>query len=75
MSKAGMSGAKKALLFAMVCVGGYIIASGSLTNQKDIKGHLGSHGFVKEEDSDEMRAEEKVVLENMRKSGKGLTGK
>jgi hypothetical protein len=32
--------AKKALLFAMVCIAGYIVASGSLTNQKDIKAHL-----------------------------------
>ena len=66
---------KKALLFAMVCIAGYIIASGSLTNQKDIKAHLGAHGFVKQEDSDTYRGEEKLVLENMRKNGKGLATK
>ena len=67
--------AKKALLFAMVCIAGYIVASGSLTKQRDIQAHLGAHGFVKQEDSDIFRGEEKVVLDNMRKSGKGLGGK
>jgi hypothetical protein len=66
---------KKALLFAMVCIAGYLVASGSLTKQKDIQAHLGAHGFVKQEDSDTFRGEEKVVLDNMRKSGKGLGAK
>ena len=75
VQQASPSGARKALLFAMVCVAGYFIASGSLTNQKDIKAHLGSHGFVKEEESDTLRGEEKLVLDNMRKNGKGLATK
>ena len=72
---AGCANLKKALLFAMVCIGGYIVASGSLTKQKDIQAHLGAHGFVKQEDSDAFRGEEKAVLDNMRKSGKGLSAK
>ena len=75
VKQGGLGAGKKALLFAMVCVAGYIIASGSLTNQRDIKAHLGAHGFVKEEDSDSFRGEEKLVLENMSNSWKGLQGK
>ena len=73
--QAGAGAGKKALLFAMVCIAGYLVASGSLTKQKDIQAHLGAHGFVKQEDSDTFRGEEKLVLDNMRKSGKGLAAK
>ena len=73
--QAGAGAGKKALLFAMVCIAGYLVASGSLTKQKDIQAHLGAHGFVKQEDSDTFRGEEKLVLDNMRKSGKGLASK
>ena len=74
-SGAGGNRAKKAMLFAIVCVAGYIIASGSLSNQKEIKAHLGAHGFVKEENSDTFRGEERAVLDEMRKQGKGFVGK
>ena len=57
-SEPKMSCAQKSLLFGIILVGGYFVASGSLTNQKDIKQHLGEHGFVKEENTSSAQPKE-----------------